>query len=51
MDGRDYVTPDDIRKISHNVLRHRMILNYEGKAEKIKSDDIVNEVIDKVPVI
>jgi len=51
MEGRDYVTPDDIREISHNVLRHRMILNYEGKAEKIKPDDIVNEVIDKVPVI
>ncbi|UCG95934.1 MAG: MoxR family ATPase [archaeon] len=51
MEGRDYVTPDDIRRISHNVLRHRMILNYEGKAEGIKKDDVVNEVIEKVPVV
>jgi len=51
MEGRDYVTPDDIRKIAHNVLRHRMILNYEGKAEGIKKDDVVDEVIEKVPVI
>ncbi len=51
MEGRDYVTPDDIRKIAHHVLRHRMILNYEGKAERIRKDDVVNEVIDKVPVI
>lgn len=51
MEGRDYVTPDDIRGIAHNVLRHRMILNYEGKAEGVKKDDVVNEVIEKVPVI
>ena len=51
MEGRDYVTPDDVRAISHHVLRHRIILNYEGKAEGIKKDDVVNEVISKVPVI
>jgi MoxR-like ATPase len=51
MEGRDYVTPDDIRDVAHNVLRHRMLLNYEGKAEGVKKDDVVNEVIDRVPVI
>ncbi len=51
MKGRSYVTPDDIRDIAHHVLRHRMILNYEGKAEKIKTEDLVDEVINSVPVI
>ena len=51
MNGRDYVIPDDIREIAPNVLRHRIILNYEGKAEGIKQDDIVKELIEKVPVV
>jgi len=51
MEGRDYVTPDDIRKIAHNVLRHRMILNYEGKARNISTDDIIDDIIKRVPVI
>ena len=50
-EGRDYVTPDDIRKIAHNVLRHRMILNYEGKARNISTDDIIDDIIKRVPVI
>jgi len=51
MEGRDYVTPDDVRKITYNVLRHRIILNYEGKARNISTDDIIKDIIEKVPVI
>ncbi|MCD6367786.1 MAG: MoxR family ATPase [Candidatus Aenigmarchaeota archaeon] len=50
MNGRDYVIPDDIREVAPNVLRHRIILNYEGKAEGIGTDEIIEEIIDKVPI-
>ncbi len=51
MCGRSYVTPDDIREIAFNVLRHRIILNYEGKARNISTDDIIKDIIEKVPVV
>jgi len=49
--GRPYVTAQDIKEIAHNVLRHRVILNFEGEAEEISTDDIISEILQKVPVI
>ena len=49
--GKTYVTPQDIKSVAHNIFRHRMILNYEGQAEGIKTDDIVKELLSKVPVV
>ncbi len=51
LDGRTYVKPEDIRVVAKEVLRHRIILNYEGKAKEIVTDDIVDEIIKKVPVL
>ncbi|MBT4352645.1 MoxR family ATPase [archaeon] len=51
MNGKTYVTPYDVKSIAMNVLRHRIILNYEGQAEDVKTDDVVKEILDKVPVI
>ncbi|MFB6076262.1 MAG: AAA family ATPase [Candidatus Aenigmatarchaeota archaeon] len=51
MNGRDYVTPEDVREIAYPVLRHRIILNYEGKAEKVDKDNIIDEVLSNVPVV
>ncbi|MCD6367787.1 MAG: AAA family ATPase [Candidatus Aenigmarchaeota archaeon] len=51
MNGRDYVIPDDIREVAPNVLRHRIILNYEGKARDISTDDVIKDIIERVPVI
>jgi len=51
MNERTFVIPEDVRSIAKDVLRHRIILNYEGKAKGIRTDDIIDEVIDKVPVI
>jgi MoxR-like ATPase len=48
--GRTYVTPQDVKEKSKDVLRHRLILNYEGQAENISTDDVINEVLQKVPV-
>lgn len=48
MHGRKYVIPDDVKNIAYNVLRHRIILNYEAEAEKITSDEIIKHLLDKV---
>ena len=50
MKGRDYVIPEDVREVAKDVLRHRIILNYEGKAKEIKTDDLVEDLIKEVPV-
>ncbi len=49
-EGRSYVLPEDVRAVAHNVLRHRIILNYEGKALEVSTDEIVDEILKKVPV-
>ena len=51
INGRDYVLPEDVQSVAKNVLRHRIILNYEGKAKGIKIDEIVDEILEKVEVI
>jgi MoxR-like ATPase len=50
LDGRDYVTPDDIRFIVHDVLRHRLILSYEANAEGISADAVIDELLKVVAV-
>lgn len=47
---RGHVTPDDIKAIGPDVLRHRVILAYEAEAENLTSDDIVRQVFDQVEV-
>lgn len=49
LSGKDYVTPKNVRNVAYDILRHRIILNYEGQAENIKTDDIVSEILQKVP--
>ncbi len=48
--GRGYVTPEDIKTIGRDVLRHRIILSYEAEAEEMTSDDIITEIFDNVEV-
>lgn len=50
MQGRDYVTPDDVRSIVRDVLRHRIMLSYEGNADGITSDRIIDEIVKLVAV-
>ncbi len=47
---RGYVIPEDVRAISHDVLRHRIGLTYEAEAENITSEHIVDEILNKVEV-
>jgi MoxR-like ATPase len=50
MKGRGFVTPDDIKEIGADVLRHRIILSYEAEADGKNSDDVVKFVFDSVEV-
>ncbi|HUV31230.1 MAG TPA: MoxR family ATPase [Acidobacteriota bacterium] len=50
MKGRGYITPEDIKAIGADVLRHRILLTYEAEAEEVTSDDIVKRVFDTVEV-
>jgi len=47
---RGYVTPDDVKAVAKDVLRHRVIITYEAEAEELTSDDIVARVLEGVPV-
>ena len=47
---RGYVTPEDVRSIGLDVLRHRVLLTYEAEAEEVSSDEVVNRVLGKVEV-
>ncbi|MBU1850775.1 MAG: MoxR family ATPase [Nanoarchaeota archaeon] len=49
--GRSYVMPQDVKEVAYPVLRHRLLINFEGEAEEIKSEDIIKEILDKVPII
>jgi MoxR-like ATPase len=50
LQGRDYVTPDDVREVVHDVLRHRIVLSYEANAEGITSDYVIGEIVKRVAV-
>lgn len=45
LSGRDYVTPEDIHVIAHDVLRHRVLLTYEAEAEGVSSDEFIDELL------
>jgi MoxR-like ATPase len=48
--GRGYVTPEDVKQVAPDVLRHRIIVSYEAEAEDISSADIVQRILDHVEV-
>ncbi len=50
MKNRDYVTPVDVAIMAKSTLRHRIILSYEAEAENIKSDEIIEKVLESVPI-
>ena len=46
--GRDYVDPEDVRAIAHDVLRHRLMLSYEAQAESMSADDVIDNIVRQV---
>ena len=49
-DGRGYVTPEDIRYIGADILRHRIILTYEAEAEELSTDQVITRLFEKIEV-
>ena len=47
---RGYVTPDDVRAMAMDVLRHRVLLTYEAEAEEVTSEDVVTQILNSVEV-
>jgi len=50
LQGRDYVTPDDVITLLPDVLRHRLIISFSGRAQKWSADSIIDKIIELVPV-
>ena len=50
LQGRSYVTPQDVKTIGHDVLRHRVILSYEAESRGVTSDDLIKIIFDTIPV-
>ena len=48
--GRGYVTPEDIKSVAFDVLRHRIILTYEAEAEDVTTEEIIQRVLDTIEV-
>jgi MoxR-like ATPase len=48
--GRAYATPQDVKEIVHDVLRHRILLTYEAEAENVTSDKIIDKILSVIPV-
>ncbi len=50
LNGRAYATPQDVKEIAHDVLRHRVIPTYEAEAEELTSEDIITKILSELPV-
>ncbi len=50
LQGKEYVDPDDVRAVVHDVLRHRVMLSYEANAEGVTCDQVIQEVVKRVAV-
>ena len=49
-DQRDYVLPEDIKEVAHDVFNHRILLNYEAEADGVRTGDIIDKILRKVPI-
>ena len=50
LEGRNFVTPEDIHAVAYDVLRHRIILSFEAQAEELSSDDVISALLKAVPL-
>jgi MoxR-like ATPase len=50
LNNRDFVSPDDVQAVAHDVLRHRVLLSFEAEASGMTTNKVINELITRVPV-
>ena len=51
LSGKDYVSPDDVQAVCHDVLRHRLLLSYEAEAANISKDELISDLIQRIPIL
>ena len=51
LQGRDFVSPDDVQDVVHDIMRHRLILSFEAEANGISKDQVIDSLLQHVPVI
>ena len=51
LEGRDYVSPEDVQQLAHEILRHRILLTYQAEADGVTVDAVIDELLAKVPVV
>ncbi len=49
--GQDFVSPEEVQAVAHDVLRHRLLLSFEAEAEGLTSDKVIDEILSLVPVV
>jgi MoxR-like ATPase len=50
LNGRGYATPEDVKALAPDIMRHRLILTYEAEAQNLTTDDVIAQILSKVPV-
>ena len=50
MSGRDYTTPQDVKDVAYDILRHRIAISYRAEAEGLNSDDLLDTLLKQVPI-
>ena len=50
LQGRDYVTPEDVQAIAPNILRHRLWLSFQAQANNVSSEDVIQQLLSLVPI-
>ena len=51
MRGRDYTTPQDVKDVAHDILRHRLAISYRAESKSITSDDLLETILSTIPVV
>lgn len=51
MQGRDYTTPQDVKDLAHDILRHRLAISYRAEAESVTADYLIDELLKLIPIV
>jgi len=49
--GQDFISPEEVQAVAKDVMRHRLLLTYEAEAEGLNTDDVIDQIIQWVPVV
>jgi MoxR-like ATPase len=50
LEGKAFVSPEDVKTVAYPVLRHRLVLSYEAEAEGMDADAVISRILNHVPV-